>query len=434
MNDDSTNAHYTSGDYITLRNLKLERGDKATDWSAAPEDIAAEITKTQNDIADTAELASIALDAADYKNKVFTTQPTPPYSHGDIWVQGASGDIKVCYTSKASGGSYDVGDWVLASKYTDDTAVNNLQIGGRNLIWRTLKPGVDLGSRPCFNGLNGNTNGELYTGTGTLSVVEHGIKITNTDARQTVIRFGQSIGSVPDGNMLGLIAGETYTLSCDAEFKLLSGTTDSKSYQTQIKIRYAKPGDTTYTVGTLENGLAYGLHRYTTEDKGTVINKHVEFTFTLPSDITSIIFTLFNDDSVSEHYAAGDYIALRNLKLERGSKATDWSPAPEDISKEINDTALAMATVTVLSPTDNTLTLLPCPTTYNFGEKSELTVTVTADTEYHFMFSCPSGTPTVLTMNGITGRSGDTIVAGKTYEVDIWAGIALIKELEVTTV
>ena len=93
-----------------------------------------------------------------------------------------------------------------------------------------------------------------------------------------------------------------------------------------------------------------------------------------------------------------------------------------------------MATVTVLSPTDNTLTLLPCPTTYNFGEKSELTVTVTADTEYHFMFSCPSGTPTVLTMNGITGRSGDTIVAGKTYEVDIWAGIALIKELEVTTV
>ena len=91
--------------------------------------------------------------------------------------------------------------------------------------------------------------------------------------------------------------------------------------------------------------------------------------------------------------------------------------------------------VSIVSPASGTsFTLQPCPVTYNFGEKAELTVTVTATSQYHFMFSCPSGTPTVLTMNGITGTSGDSLEAGKTYEVDIWAGVALIKEVVVTPV
>ena len=98
------------------------------------------------------------------------------------------------------------------------------------------------------------------------------------------------------------------------------------------------------------------------------------------------------------------------------------------------DTVIPSPVVTVLSPTGDTHTLKPCPVTYSFGEKTELSVTVTADTQYHFMFSCPSSAATVLTMTGITGRSGDTLAAGKTYEVDIWAGIALVKQIEVTAV
>ena len=67
--------------------------------------------------------------------------------------------------------------------------------------------------------------------------------------------------------------------------------------------------------------------------------------------------------------------------------------------------------------------------------KAELTLTVTATSQYHFMFSCPSGAATVLTLTGITGKTGDyTLAAGKTYEVDVWAGIALFTEIEVTAV
>lgn len=91
--------------------------------------------------------------------------------------------------------------------------------------------------------------------------------------------------------------------------------------------------------------------------------------------------------------------------------------------------------VVVVTPASGTtFTLAPCPVTYSFGEKAELTVTVNATSQFHFMFSCPSGGATVLVMNGITGTSGDTLAAGKTYEVDVWAGVAFIKEIEITAV
>ena len=87
----------------------------------------------------------------------------------------------------------------------------------------------------------------------------------------------------------------------------------------------------------------------------------------------------------------------------------------------------------ILSPAGNTHTLLPCPFSYAFGEKAELNVTVTAASEYHFSFSCPAGTPTVLTMTGATATSGDVILeAGGYYEVNVWDGVALYRKIEVT--
>lgn len=90
--------------------------------------------------------------------------------------------------------------------------------------------------------------------------------------------------------------------------------------------------------------------------------------------------------------------------------------------------------VSVITPeSGSTFNLSPCPATYNFGECAELTVTVTPRSQYHFMFTCPSSAATVLTINGITGTTGDTTLeAGATYEVDVWAGIALYRKVEVT--
>lgn len=91
--------------------------------------------------------------------------------------------------------------------------------------------------------------------------------------------------------------------------------------------------------------------------------------------------------------------------------------------------------VTVVTPSSGTtFTLAPCPVTYSFGEKAELTLTVNATSQYHFMFSCPSSAATVLTITGETMRCGDELEAGETYEVDIWAGITKVAKVEGTAV
>lgn len=75
-----------------------------------------DVTKALADAAD-------ALDTADSKRRVFVSTPQPPYEIGDLWAQGSNGDIMRCQTSRTSG-SYSSYDWVKASKYTDDTALN----------------------------------------------------------------------------------------------------------------------------------------------------------------------------------------------------------------------------------------------------------------------------------------------------------------------
>lgn len=79
---------------------------------------------TDTDVTKALADAAAAQDTADSKRRVFYTTPTAPYDLGDLWVQGSSGDILRCAQAKAEGASYSVSDWVLASKYTDDTVAN----------------------------------------------------------------------------------------------------------------------------------------------------------------------------------------------------------------------------------------------------------------------------------------------------------------------
>lgn len=90
------------------------------------------------EITDTATVEALtkagnAQDTADSKRRVFVSTPYPPYDIGDLWVQGTSGDIMRCKTARASG-SYYASDWVKASKYTDDSSLNNFINGDFNQL------------------------------------------------------------------------------------------------------------------------------------------------------------------------------------------------------------------------------------------------------------------------------------------------------------
>ena len=75
------------------------------------------------DIESAMQKASTAQDTADGKRRVFTSTPTPPYDVGDLWTQGSTGDLMRCRTARARG-NYNSSDWILATKYTDDTVAN----------------------------------------------------------------------------------------------------------------------------------------------------------------------------------------------------------------------------------------------------------------------------------------------------------------------
>lgn len=79
---------------------------------------------TDTDITKALADAKNAQDTADNKRRVFVVTPTPPYDIGDLWVQGAGGDIMHCQTARSSGQNYVSSDWTQSSKYTDDTLAN----------------------------------------------------------------------------------------------------------------------------------------------------------------------------------------------------------------------------------------------------------------------------------------------------------------------
>lgn len=66
---------------------------------------------------------------ANTKRRIFGSQPVPPYDVNDMWANATypndgstyKNEILKCSTAKAEGEKFDIADWKLASKYTDDT-------------------------------------------------------------------------------------------------------------------------------------------------------------------------------------------------------------------------------------------------------------------------------------------------------------------------
>lgn len=58
----------------------------------------------------------------------FTAEPTTPYSVGDVWTAGPTGDLKRCITARATG-AYNAADWQLGTNYTNPTGVTTI-VGG----------------------------------------------------------------------------------------------------------------------------------------------------------------------------------------------------------------------------------------------------------------------------------------------------------------
>jgi hypothetical protein len=95
-----------------------------------------------SEVAQALAIANNALALAQTKRRIFTTTPTTPYEVGDLWVQGASGGIYKCKTTRLTG-SYLSSDWEVAAKYTDDTALTTFINGAYNTQINDLVSQID---------------------------------------------------------------------------------------------------------------------------------------------------------------------------------------------------------------------------------------------------------------------------------------------------
>ena len=214
-----------------------------------------------------------------------------------------------------------------AQQAQDD--IDHLHIGGRNLIRRTLYPNVQTAAtRPGINDC-------AYTvvSAGTHESAEHGLKVTSVGAVSPYITFGET--TVNDASLMGLVPGETYTFSCDARFKMYSGEQTATTYAMMLYMYHNAEEIGTLKVGTVSTGTAYKLADYRQELKGTEMSRRVAWTFTVPEGATKLFFRFKPSNNTARLFAAGDFIELKNLKLEKGCRATDWTPAPEDIDAAI---------------------------------------------------------------------------------------------------
>lgn len=328
---------YKDVGYVYLIGMKLEYGNKPTDWSYAPEDLQA----------DAATKANTALS----ESKKYT----------DAQLKITSDSI----TSTVS----QVSSVANAAKSTADTVKNdlaNLSIGGRNLARGTnMLYGLDgIGWSN-----NGNNDPTLVHIDGSWA-----IKVT---------RGANSDKALPTtvlNNWVLLEWGNTYKYSAEImstkDFNTGGGNTplhywlDSSSTPDIIN-----PNRSNTTAGISVSGFRqvymHGGKWYRFEYTVTTADTKPAEAYEYPM-IRCFLYGSNNGSIVNYTEAY-----IRNLKIEKGNKPTDWSPAPEDYStttemnSSINQTAESIKSTVAATYVNN-------QTLSSYATKSQLEQTSTS--------------------------------------------------------
>ena len=188
---------------------------------------------------------------------------------------------------------------------------DDLQIGGRNLI------------------LNGKGNKKA-------GFFKNFTTVTDEYSEFTLTSQKKYVGiNIEDGFLLGCrdyTVGEQVTWSYDIMYtawNFPSGTYHNELWMGQ---RYTNASSGETATGVWRDVTSHGLP--VVGQNGCELNKwfHVKKTLTIPEQASSNVGTaasiqFYNSNA---NVAVSFTARLKNVKLERGNKATDWTPAPED--------------------------------------------------------------------------------------------------------
>ena len=266
-----------------------------------------------------------------------TTEPS--------YTAGSTNSLYFCDLNVFSDGSYAYSDVSLSSSYeaakaaynkaqSAQDAVDNLEVGGRNLFINTLSPDASAISR--YPRLLGQTTNTQVRAGSLVTAAEHGIRDTVDSALKPYIYFGT--GTFAQASMNGLEVGKTYTISFDWAGKLLSGTATATRYLRVFLMSDATDGSGTWGTTTALGVLYKDLYTYSAAlgNYGEACSGHCNWTFTIPETATRISIQILVGSAANAEFAAGDWTEVSNLMLVEGNATTDWTPAPEDLDAKIN--------------------------------------------------------------------------------------------------
>ena len=265
---------------------KLELGDKATDWTPAPEDTDSAISSVDTKV-------TMVSNQYTSLNQSLTSLTATVNSNTTKINSKADGSTVTALQSNMTALTADLNGFktTVSETYTSKTEFNNLQIGGRNLLLNTA-------------GNNSFEHWYTYKASN-LVVVKDSERISGNALKFTSTGGGlfQRKGDKADGSGGTYVAGTTVTIS---------GYIKSNKAKAGFTVSCEHGGDgTTKAVSTpLENTWYY-------------------FSFTTTPSKNWVTMTFYGWNGVD--YYLGD------LKLEYGEKATTWTPAPEDVDEKFTD-------------------------------------------------------------------------------------------------
>ena len=271
----------------TIEWIKLERGNKPTDWSPAPEDVESKIDQEKQNREQAVANAKSATEA-------YTR------AQADLLklqaIAEANRNAGLAITAEQQARIQEAQRNLQAAKTHAEQEVSKINIGGRNLIYRTKDFEINTSWQPYFMVKNWNEAGwpiapEKFNGN-TVRIVTSNWQGVKTNA--------------PD------ILGEPVTISFWAK-------TSATAKFDCVSILYKNPDINPFTElsnnGTLIPDNQW--HRYTIfNPKGMCLGAGV-------------------NNGFLEFYEVSSPILVSSIKVEKGNKPTDWSPAPEDVENQI---------------------------------------------------------------------------------------------------
>lgn len=274
-----------SNKVVYFKYLKLEKGNKATDWTPAPEDIDSSISTVDGKVTTISNQYTSL-------NQSLTSLTATVNSNTTAISEKADGSTVTALQSNMAALTADLNGFktTVSSTYSTKTELNNLQIGGRNLLQGTKD--FSKGTRPV-SGIF-----DLSNTVGTYKV----LKAMCPSDRAYYDPFLQSIT---------FEAKTTYTLSF-----------------------YAK-ADSPYTILSYFYDIGNTGSYYDGLTRTTLTTSWKRYVITWTTGDTSRTATVIPMRLSIKNVWAYMY----GIKFEKGNKATDWTPAPEDVDSSIESVA-----------------------------------------------------------------------------------------------